>query len=353
MYKKKTPVDALTAKFEAQKIAFAPMVFQAARALVDLRVLEVIESGGDDGLSISEIAEKTGLSEYAVEVLTDSGLSARIVYLTNSDRLGLTSIGTFLLHDEMTRVNMNFVHDVCYRGMFHLQEALTRQTPAGLKELGEWPTVYEALSSLPPAVKKSWFEFDHFYSDIAFNTLLPLVFEHRPLTLMDIGTNTGKWTLKCLAYDAEVHVIAVDLPGQLHVAKQNVDAAGFSDRVTWLPTDILGDSSLGSGVDLIWMSQFLCCFSAEEITRIFIKARDALHKDGTICVLETFWDRQRFEASAFSLHSTSLYFTAMANGNSKMYRSVALLECARKAGLDCVWQRDDIGISHTLLKFKK
>ena len=353
MYKKKTPVDALTAKFEAQKIAFAPMVFQAAKALVDLNILQEIESAGDDGTSIAEIADRTGLTRYAVEVLTDSGLSARIVYLTENDRLGLTSIGTFLLHDEMTRVNMNFVHDVCYEGMFHLQEALQAHKPAGLKVHGDWHTVYEALSSLPPRVKKSWFEFDHFYSDIAFNTLLPLVFEHQPLTLMDIGTNTGKWALKCLEYNADVHLIAVDLPGQLHVAKQNMDAAGFSERVTWLPVDILGEDGLGRGADVIWMSQFLCCFSANEITAIFAKAREALDDDGVICVLETFWDRQRFEASAFSLHATSLYFTAMANGNSKMYRSDTLLECAGKAGLECIYQRDEIGISHTLLKFRK
>ncbi|MBN2530132.1 MAG: methyltransferase domain-containing protein [Deltaproteobacteria bacterium] len=353
MFKQKAPVDALTAKYEAQKIAFAPMVFQTAKAMVDLKILDHLALVGDAGAEVKEIAQKTGLSEYAVEVLLESGLSAKIVYLIDNDRFGLTNVGTFLLRDEMTRVNMNFVNDVCYQGMVHLQAALLEGKPLGLKAMGEWKTIYEALASLPPKVKESWFAFDHFYSDIAFHALLPMVFEHHPLTLMDIGANTGKWSLECLAYNPEVHIIAVDLPGQLHVAKQNIDAAGFAERVTFLPANMLEGPSLGHGVDLIWMSQFLCCFSPTEITAIFESAKDALHEDGVICVLDTFWDCQRFEASAFSLHNTSLYFTVMANANSKMYHSRVIRECAESVGLHCVLQKDEIGVAHTLMKFEK
>ncbi len=37
-----------------------------------------------------------------------------------------------------------------------------------LKELGEWNTIYEGLSQLKPEEQKSWFEFDHHYSDDIF-----------------------------------------------------------------------------------------------------------------------------------------------------------------------------------------
>lgn len=355
MFKKNQPNDALSAKFEAQKIAFAPMVFQAAKALVDLDILAFLEKNRETGASIPEVASATDLTEYAVEVLLECGLSSHIVHLDDADdgRFHLSTVGYFLLHDAMTQVNMNFVHDVCYQGMFHLQDSLKDSRPAGLDHMGEWKTIYDALSSLPENVKKSWFEFDHFYSDIAFDVLLPIVFEHKPLTIMDIGANTGKWATKCLEYNSEVHMIAVDLPGQLRVAKENIDKVNFTERVTFLPQNILGNDSLGSGVDVIWMSQFLCCFSQEEIIHIFEKAKAALHPDGVICVLDTFWDTQRFEASAFSLHNTSLYFTAMANGNSKMYHSKVFKNAAGAAGLECVFQKDDIGVAHTLIKFKK
>ena len=69
------------------------------------------------------------------------------------------------------------------------------------------------------------------------------------------------------------------------------------------------------------MSQFLDCFSQEEILGLLKRSYDALDKNGVLYILETYWDKQEFEASTYSLHATSLYFTAIANGNSQMYHS--------------------------------
>lgn len=59
------------------------------------------------------------------------------------------------MNDEMAQVNMNFNQDVNYKGLFHLEEALLNGRPEGLKELGNWPTIYEGLSDLPGQAQKS------------------------------------------------------------------------------------------------------------------------------------------------------------------------------------------------------
>ena len=100
------------------------------------------------------------------------------------------------------------------------------------------------------------------------------------------------------------------------------------------------------------MSQFLDCFSEEQIISILKRSKNALNPNGYIYILETFWDCQRFEASAFSLQQTSLYFTAMANGNSQMYDSKVFVRCMKEAGIEVVEQKDFIGVSHTLLTCK-
>ena len=48
------------------------------------------------------------------------------------------------------------------------------------------------------------------------------------------------------------------------------------------------------------------------------------------------------EIAAFCLQQTSLYFTAIANGNSQMYHSSDLLRCLAESGLQVVVREGDI-----------
>lgn len=342
---------ALEAKEKAQWIAFAPVVFQVTRILRDSGILTHIEQSEEkEGLTEEEIVRQSKLPRYGVRVLVEAALGIGLLTLKDG-RYRLTKLSIFVLHDNLTRVNMDFIHDVCYEGMFRLEESIKTGKPEGLKVFGEWSTIYEALSKLPPKVQKSWFGFDHFYSDYAFPDVLPYVFDNKPKTLLDIGGNTGKWALQCFKFDAEVKVTIMDLPGQVGMAKTQIEQNGFSDRISFHECNLLDETqAFPKNFDAIWMSQFLDCFSEAEIKSILRRCHAALSADGFVYILEPFWDKQRFQASAFVLQQTSLYFTAMANGNSQMYYSENFIRCVKDAGFQVVEQRDLIGVSHTLLK---
>ncbi|MGS0727219.1 SAM-dependent methyltransferase, partial [Shewanella sp. 0m-11] len=189
-YRSPLSISAFDAKFEAQKIAFAPISFQVARCLLKFNLLQFISESGDKGCCVNSLAQQSELSAYAVGVLVDMGLSMGLLYL-NEDAYVLDKIGHFLLHDDMAKTNLNFTHDVCYQGLFELEASLKEGKPKGLSSLGDWPTIYPGLSQLPDEIKKSWFEFDHYYSDHAFESLLPLIFQAKPKHIVDVGGNTG------------------------------------------------------------------------------------------------------------------------------------------------------------------
>lgn len=350
-------IRAVDAKFEAQKIAFSPLTFQAVRAMLDLGILSLVEEAGDAGISVADAAQKSGLSVYGVQVLCEVALGMGVLkYAGDSERLVLGKIGWMLLEDELTRVNFNFVGDVCYKGAWDLAESVRSGRPEGLKVFGsQWTTIYEALSSLPERSKKSWFEFDHFYSDIAFPEALPIVFASHPRHIVDIGGNTAKWALACCRYDPDVRVTIVDLPGQTAVAEQAAGDAGLSDRISTRAGNILSQETvLPSAPDAVWMSQFLDCFSLHQVTKILRKVFDCAGAETDVYVLEPLWDRQKFMASAYSLQATSLYFTCMANGNSKMYRYEELVGAVEAAGFSLKTAHHNLGSnSYSLLVFRK
>ncbi|HMJ46216.1 MAG TPA: class I SAM-dependent methyltransferase [Ferruginibacter sp.] len=344
---------AFEAKQAAQWIAFGPVIFQASRVLRNSGILNVIEDSGKTGLTIPEIAAKVNLSRYGVRVLLESGLGMGLV-LVNDGKYILGKTGYFILHDSMTKVNMDFVHDVNYKGLFYLDESIEKGKPVGLKEFGDWETIYEGLTQLPEQVQKSWFSFDHYFSDDAFPLVLKKVYTGEVKNILDIGGNTGKWAIASLQYDKNIRLTIMDLPGQLNVAKQKLEAMGLMDRVNFIQANILDESfKFPKGFDTIWMSQFLDCFSEPEIVSILKRCYEALDENGQVLILEPFWDRQYYENAAFCLQQTSLYFTILANGNSQMYSAEVFIECIEEAGFKIAEQEDQIGLSQTLLRLKK
>lgn len=348
-------ISAREAQRLAEFIAFSPVVFQISRLMVKLGVLDLLRNA-DNGMTQEEIAAKTGLSLYAVKVLTEASLSIGTVIVdAETNRFYLAKTGWFLLNDPATKVNLDFNHDVNYMGMFRLEEALKEGIPAGLKHFGDWPTIYEGLSSLPADVQKSWFAFDHFYSDSSFEEALKIVFADGPQTLLDVGGNTGRWALRCVGYNADVNVTVVDLPQQLEMMKAYTQGKNGAERIDGYGMNLLDDSQqlpTGKHYDVIWMSQFLDCFNEEQVTSILRRAARIMDANTRLYIMETVWDRQRFEPAAFCLTMTSVYFTAMANGNSKMFNTDDLVRLIGNAGMEVEQTYDCLGQAHTILKCK-
>ncbi len=359
--KKRYTTDTLTAR-DAQRlaefIAWGPAVFQASRLMLKFGILDLVRDA-EGGLPAADIAKATGLSDYAIKCLLEASLSIGIVIVDpETGRYSLTKTGWFLLNDRATRVNIDFNHDVNYLGWHRLEESLLAGKPEGLKVFGSWPTVYEGLSSLPEDARRSWFAFDHFYSDSSFPEALEIIFKrNHTRTLYDVGGNTGKWALKCVEYDPEVEVTVIDLPQQIKLMESNVSGRPGADRISGVGADLLSAEARlpkrEGGVDAVWMSQFLDCFSMEQIVSILLKAKEVMGPETRLYIMETLWDRQRFEPAALCLTMTSLYFTAIANGCSKMYNTEDLSQCIARAGLAIEEIYDHLGQGHSILKVKK
>jgi hypothetical protein len=343
---------ALNAQHEAQKIAFAPIIFQCARVLREWGILKLLDENDKFGLTCDDICQKSQKNSYSIDLLLESALSADIVELKNG-RYFLSKVGYFLQNDPMTISNFNFNHYINYLGMYHLDEAMEQEKPSGLKYFGEWQTIYPALSKLPSKAKEAWFAFDHFYSDSAFEAALEILKTFNHKTVLDIGGNTGKFSFLCAKELKDSTVCIADLPEQIELAENSIKKHALSNRIKTFAIDILSSSALPKGYNIIWMSQFLDCFSEDDILKILKKVHESLENDSRVCILEPIWDRQRFETSAFCIINTSPYFTAIANGKSKMLKWDNLKNLIEKSLLEIEHVYDNLGLGHSLIICKK
>ncbi len=339
----------VAARAEAQKLAYGPLLFQAARLLRDLGILKALRTART-GLTLDGVTAKVEASRYGVLVLLEAGLAAGMVG-REGDRYVLTDVGAVVMADELTRVNMDFVQHFCYQAMYYLEDSIRQGKPVGLHKIfGDWPTVYPALPKIPEPAHSSWYRWDHYYSDAAFPAALPLVFERAHKKLLDVGGNTGKWALQCVAHSPEVSVTILDLPEIEPAARKNVADRGFEARVGFHGMDLLDHTRpFPPGHDAIWMSQFLVCFPESDVQKLLERAAAALMPEGKLYILDTFWDRQAYAASTFSLQASSLYFTCLANGSSRMYKASDITALADAAGLKVEKVADNLGVCSSLM----
>jgi hypothetical protein len=344
----KEQLRVLDAKRLAHEIAFAPVTFQVSCLMEKFGIFQLL-TDAKGGLTVDEITEKSKLSRYAVKVLLESSLTVGTVLYEN-ERFVISKAGWILHTDPLASINLRFNHDVNYLGMSYMEEALLNGKPEGLKVFGKWKTIYEGLSSLPDDVRQSWLDFDHFYSDNSFDEALDIVFSYKPATLLDVGGNTGRWALRCVEYDRHVNVTIMDLPQQIEMMKQQIAGKDGADRIHGHEADLLDkDKPFPKGFDAIWMSQFLDCFSEDEIISIVKRAAKSMNENSHLFIMETLWDRQASDVAAFCLTQISLYFTVMANGNSKMYHSEDLIRCVEAGGLKVEKIYDGLRSGHSIL----
>ena len=132
--------SAARAQRDAHVIAAGAIVFQVARVMAKLGIFSFLSSPG--GHTEEEAAEYAGISRYGAKVLLEASLTAGTVSVKDG-RYTLTKTGWFLINDPMVKVNLDFNHDVNYKGFWWLEDAIRNGRPEGLRELGGWPTIYE------------------------------------------------------------------------------------------------------------------------------------------------------------------------------------------------------------------
>lgn len=311
--RKSRKISAVKTLTEAQKIVFAPLAFQVIGTFLDLNLLSTLDKKQQ---SISDVKKNLDLSEYVVKTLFQAGETIGIIR-KSGEFYSVTKLGETFLYDEMTKVNFNFVRDICYLGASELTSSFLSQKPQGLKKFfKDVETIYPILSKLQSKAKKSWFDFDNYYSDNCFNEIFDIISEKKPTKIFDIGANTAKFERLCIKKGLKSELNLIDLPQNIEIVK----ADKALENCKFFALDVLdAKNNFPKMSGVILMSQFLDCFSKDQILSILKKISQKIDKNTYVYILEPFTDNQIFEGAKISLIHTSLYFTCMANGCSKMY----------------------------------
>lgn len=112
--------------------------------LRDVGILEQLAQARAKGVTAAQAVERCGISRYAAELLLEAGYASGLCTIDESvtePNFFITPMGTYWLRDELTRINADFNHHVCFQGALHLRKSLLEGRPAGLCIVDEVPQV--------------------------------------------------------------------------------------------------------------------------------------------------------------------------------------------------------------------
>ena len=82
-----------------------------------------------------------------------------------------------------------------------------------------------------------------------------------------------------------------------------------AERIKQYPANLLDEQVVfPKGFDVIWMSQFLDCFSPEQVTHILRRAAQAMDSHTRLYILESYWDSKGMKQALIALPKSVFTF---------------------------------------------
>ena len=120
-------------------------------------------------------------------------------------------------------------------------------------------------------------------------SLGPPTFEH----LLDVGGGPATWSIAWARAVPAARITLYDQPHVLPISRKHVDAAGLTDRFTFVAGDFYTDEALPPGPDLAWVSAITHQNSRQQNRELFGKVHTALAPGGRIMVRDVIMDDTR------------------------------------------------------------
>ncbi len=101
--------------------------------------------------------------------------------------------------------------------------------------------------------------------------------------VLDLGGGSGAYSIAIARAHPDVHCTLFDLPAVVPLARSYVTAAGFADRIHFVPGDLRTDS-YGSGFDLVFISAICHMMGPEENKAMLRKVAESLRPGGRVAI---------------------------------------------------------------------
>ena len=251
---------------------------EALKAAIELEVFTAI---GEGNITAANIAKRCNASERGIRILCDF-LTIHGMLTKQDNTYGLTLDSSVFL-DKRSPAYLGGATEFLCDPML---TAGSRDIAGAVRRGG---TVMENDGTIGPE-NEVWVKFARAMApmmampaQLMANLVDPSA--DRKLKILDIAAGHGLYGLAFATKNQQVEVTALDWAAVVEVAKENAAKAGVSDRYSTIPGSAF-DVDLGTGYDLVLLTNFLHHFDPPTCEALLRKVHAALADGGRAITLE-------------------------------------------------------------------
>jgi len=290
--------------------------FETLRAATKFDLFTLLAEQGP--LSRQQIAERLRINDQPARImllgLTVGGLLKHRRGLYRNSMLA----GQLLSRTSPRQVlsYVDFEHDIIYRPMHHLYEAIKEHKNVGLDEFpGSEPTLYERLARQP--VLEGVFQ--QAMQDLSVQSnqdLARYVDFSKVRHVVDVGGGDGTNAIALVSQWPHLTVTVFDSPSVCEIAERNINDKGLAGRILTFSGNCFHDE-FPTNADCFLFGHFFTIWSAEKDQRLLKKSFDALPNGGRVILYNMMQDDS--EDGPWAAAMGSPYFLALASGEGMLY----------------------------------
>ena len=282
-----------------ERIFNTMIAFQETEALKAAIELDIFTAIADGANTAALLAAKTGAAERGVRILCDY-FTVKEFLTKKDDRYALTEESAVFLNRHSPACASTMIHFLASpelrKNFGTLAEAVRKGGTAC--DTGDHTKPHDAFwvnfaRSMAPLT----------VSSAEFIARLTGAAEGRPSKVLDIAAGHGMYGITLAKRNPNAHIVAVDWPAVLEVAKENAAKFGVADRHRTKPGSAF-TTDFGEGYDYALLTNILHHFDIPTCEKLMRRVHAALKTGGRVVTLEFVPNEDRVSpplAAAFSL----------------------------------------------------
>lgn len=233
----------------------------------NLRVFDHLETP----LSARRVAKRLGLDLRGTELLLKALVSLKLLKKKDNKYINTDISSRYLVRGKPYYLGDIIRHnEILWRNWSRLDEAIKTGRP--VKEAFEHESFIRGMHNLAILKKKE-------------------ILKHIDLKgvrkILDLGGGPGTYSIAFARKGKDVTLF--DRPETLDIAREMVEKEGLLQKISFRDGDFLKDS-IGSGYDMVFMSQVLHAYGERENISLFRRLKKVLNPGGRIVIHEFYLD---------------------------------------------------------------